>query len=515
MYCIRGLKSSMDKISYPSGNVVPLGTISDDPDFEYSPDNSGGYGSNILFIKQENNPNNWSVLATSIISKIDQFTGRTIYKTCSVQGRNSDDGSLFPANSTNKYLSTTYRYWRSSSTYDIQRFKFNRNSVPYSAIDESIVFQVNISINDNLNGSVSVRTPSTFTNGASVGNLLPINLRRRVPENYPTSIESVYSGDVSWSFRDINNNHLTGSSLSDYYISGLNDDGYNGYFADGDVSYNPVELAISSANLAPVIDNVHYIEIYGANILGRVTIDVTAEIRAALKIGCTKHPYVGLRFIVAYSKGKIDGSSPTTISDESAIRRVLMHESDFLADQTIVSSDGEFIIIKFNRYSKVDVLFNNVELGLNLTTDANNEIRVNKKTASFNVGGSLTIIQKHNRRKSGKNRTYTYIVPDTVAPDTPVFTSASRINVYGTGTRGDVVYVSRNDIILGTAIISSTNTFEVVIMNTVLENGDVITIYTQDAAGNKSEDVVVTLENIASENRVNIGLNGDVIEEYR
>lgn len=511
MYCIRGLKSSLSKITYPSGEISELGSIAIDPNFAYVKNSNGGYSNSLFGGGLESNPTKWVVTPTSFTGK-HPVTNIDNARQITIQPRQSDNGNMLPHNTSNRYISALSYSW---TGYENQRFSLYRNSVPLSLVNEYLIFQANIKKNASIYSSNDlVRVdPGVIGPDATVGSLIDVPLQYD-PKHIPNA-------SIAANGYETNSYLMTpGGSVLAYTLSGGNyySNGYTNYYNGvnnpNDVTYRTIEVNFSSSDISNNVERIGYIHIGLGGIYGDVRIYFTGEFRDRIIAAASLKNYVTLRFNVGQTRGYLDDTSAMpTLTYKDSLLTCFQHGSDFLPEQTEVDPAGEFVILKFNRMSKVDVLFNDLEHGFDLITDENNEIRINKRTLKFTTGGLLQITQKHRLNNSGKNKVYAFVIPDTVAPDQPAFTSAARDIIYGTGTHNDIVYVEREGILLGSSVITSTGSFEITLTDTVLANGETITLYTKDTAGNKSSTIDVLLDSIISENRINTTLNSDVLQQ--
>lgn len=509
MYCIRGLKTSLSKITHPTGEVSSLGTMAVMPSFKFVKDGNGGYAGT-LFGKSEENPTPWSI-TNEIITSVDG-KGVVTARHVGVQPRKSDNGTMLPHNTTDRFVGATFANWVYS--YDSQRFSLYRNSVPLSPVNEITVFQTKVKKNISIyseNDLVRL-DPSVIAVDATAGELINVQVQR-APEWKDSAGITAVKNDISGAFVNTSNENIFADQGYGYYISGYNGF-YNGLTKPDDVSYRGVEICFASNQIIQYKDVLNYVYISFGGLMGTVRIYITPELKAKLLTAASLKTYVVFRFNVGFTRGYLD--DPTNLPEVSyreSLQVCLQHGSDFLPEETVVSPDGEFVILKFNRLTKVDVLFNNVEHGFDYISDINNEIKVTRRDKKFTTGGVLQITQKHRLKNAGTNKVYTFTIPDTVPPDQPMFTSATRTIIYGTGTRGDIVYVEREGEVLGSATINTTGTFELTVANTTFSNGETIVLYTKDAANNKSPETIVVLDSIASETRIDATINSDVMQQ--
>lgn len=506
MYQIRGFKSSMDKVAYPTGKVSSIGTLLEDTSFKFQPGREGTYDSGLLFAKDTDN--NALFDLTSELIYVERGA-ESYYKSVAVQKQISNNGSLLPHNTNDRYLGPVRWAGWGGNYYLNQKFKLNRNAVPFSPVNEFLILQTKLN-------NVIDTTPNTFGtyvdyrfNENSTGDI--INIPIRTLPDVKTSIASPATYDVYLSVKDKNNKVLfssnntydsIGESFSYFYVNNVTD-----------VCYKYLDLAISADNINMYIADMHTISLqYGSRYTGCV-IDITESLKATLVKGALKYRYVLFKIMLTSSRGYFDKQNePLPPNKLEAIKSTMRHQSDFLATETVVDVSGDFIILKFNRPTKVDVFFDSVALLYDVFSDANNEIRVNKKTTKFTVGGVLTITQKHNF-VSGTftNRTFTYTVPDTTPPAPPTYTGATRNTISGTALAGDIVVVEKDNVVIAQGLATATNSFELILASVELSNDDVIVLYTKDKAGNKSTFVNVTITDINSENKIQLLVNSDIL----
>lgn len=511
MYCIRGLKTSLSKITHPTGEVLSLGTMAVTPSFKFVKDGNGGYAGT-LFGKSSDNPTPWTI-TNEIVTSVDG-NGVITTRHVGVQPRKSDNGTMLPHNTTDRYVGAIYAGWTYQYVYDSQRFSLYRNSVPLSPVNEITVFQAKVKKNISIyseNDKVRI-DPSVIAIDATAGELINVQVQRAPGWKDAAGITAV-KNEISGAFVNTSNENIFSDQGYGYYISGYNGF-YNGLTKPDDVSYRGVEICFASNKIIQYKDVLNYVYISFGGLMGTVRIYITPELKEKLLTAASLKNYVVFRFNVGFTRGYLD--DPTNVPEVSyreSLQVCLQHGSDFLPEETVVSPDGEFVILKFNRLTKVDVLFDNIEHGFDYISDINNEIKITRRTKKFTTGGVLQITQKHRLRNAGTNKVYTYTIPDTVPPDQPMFTSATRNIIYGTGTRNDVVYVEREGVVLGSTIINTNGTFELTVVDASFSNGDTITLYTKDAANNKSPETVVVLDSIVSENRIEATINSDVVQQ--
>lgn len=507
MYCIRGLKTSLSKVTYPTGEVTALGSLAIDPTYNFVK-SEGGY-SGILFAKASDNPTPWQISST--IASTLKENGDVEQRHVAVQGRMSDNGSLLPHNTTDRYIGPTYTNW--VYTYDQQRFSLYRNSVPLSPVNEVTIIQAKVAKNISIySENDKVRIDPSVLDGATVGELLSIPIQRAAGWKDAGGITAV-KADVTGAFVDTDGDNVISDSGYSYHINKITGY-YDGKSKPKDVTYRTCEICFASNQIIEKQANLSYVYFSFGGLMGTVRMYLTPELKQKILTAASKKNYVTFRFNVGFTRGYLDKPETVPVLDyRESLEVCLQHGSDFLPEETVVSPDGEFVILKFNRLTKVDVLFNNIEHGFDYISDINNEIKVTRRDKKFTTGGVLQITQKHRLVNSGTNKVYTFTIPDTVPPDQPMFTSATRNIIYGTGTRNDVVYVERDGAVLGSAIINTNGTFELTVTDATFSNGDTITLYTKDAANNKSPETVVVLDSIASENRIDATINSDVVQQ--
>lgn len=496
----------MDKITYPQGEVMPAGTFLQDKEYKFA---GGYYSTSDLFSESTEGD-----FGFNLVTAQHEYVGKDQkkhLKTISVQSRISNNGTLLPHNSTDRYLGPVYWGGYGGYMYHNQRFKLNRNAVPYSPVNEVMVFQADV-VNKLEGGKFPFKTYIDYRfYEDGKGKLLDVNYAVLPEAEVSGIVDPTSELDICLNFYTPNGTFLFSSE--DHWGSARQE--YKFFNIDGntEVNYRYLDLAVESSQIIENIDNIGYAKGYYMSRYNQARLEFTEELKAAVLTGAQKYKYIYFKIMTANAAGYFEGQGESKPFDHAkAINSSLAHNSDFLPEESFVDPAGDYVILKFNRPTKVDILFNNIAYEYDKFSDANHEIRVNKKSLPFTTGGIITIVQKH-KFLSGSytNRTFTYVVPDTVAPDTPVFGSATRTSVSGGAKVNDIVYLERNNVILGNAKATATNTFEIVLTNDTFDNGDVIKLYTQDTAGNKSEIVEVTLTDISSENKVSLLLNTDII----
>ena len=504
MYQIRGFKSSMDKVAYPTGKVSSIGTLMEDTSFKFQPGRDGSYDSGLLFSRD--NDNNALFDLTTELVYVNRGTD-SFYKSVAVQKQISNNGSLLPHNTNDRYLGPISWAGWGGNYYLNQKFKLNRNAVPFSPVNEFLILQTKLN-------NVIDTTPNTFGtyvdyrfNETGIGEV--INIPIRTLPDVKTSIDSPDTYEIILNVTNKNNVVLytsknTYSSIGDSFS-------YFNVNGNTDICYKYIDVAISAANINTYLADMHTISLqYGARYASCV-IDVTDSLKAILAKGAAKYNYVLFKIMLTSSRGYFDKQNePLPPNKLEAIKSTMRHQSDFLATETVVDVSGDFIILKFNRPTKVDVFFDSVALLYDVFSDANNEIRVNKKTTKFTVGGVLTITQKHNF-VSGTftNRTFSYTVPDTTPPAPPTYTGATRNTISGTALAGDIVVVEKDNVVIAQGLATATNSFELILASVELSNDDILVLYTKDKAGNKSTFVNVTITDSSSENNSQMLVNSD------
>lgn len=507
MYQIRGLKSSMDKINYPAGVVLSAGVFSTDQTFKFQ---GSRYRTDILFTQDTN-----AVYGFELVSKnleyVNTKTNKTHYKTISVQPRISNNGSLLPHNTSDRYLGPNYWAGWGGYYYVNQKLTMNRNAVVYSPVNEVMVFQADLV--NNLTGGIA--EDGTYVDyrfyETGVGKSSPINYA--VPEAAKLSGITDPTSELDTKVLFKNAEGTTVFSSKDHWASARAEYQYFNVDEDTDVNYRYIDLAVASADIKAMIQDVSYIVGYFMGRYNLARIEVTEDMKTHLLAGANKFNYVYLKLLLSNTAGRFSTEPVTkTVDYRKALLKSMQHQSDFLPAETVIDSAGEFIVLKFNRPTIVDIFFNNDAYEYDKVSDVNHEIRITKKTVPFTVGGTLTITQKHKfQTGSYTNRTFTFPVPDTVAPNPPTFGVATRNTISGNATRDDIVYVERDAIVLGSNKATTTGTYEIVLTDTVFNNDEVVTLYTKDTAGNKSTLVEVTLTDVASENVVALNMNSDIL----
>lgn len=503
MYQIRGLKSSLDKVAYPSGKVTNLGTIIEDRTFPFNPARNGGYEGN-LFTKDSDNTSPFDIKAEVVVGGRGE---NTYYKTVTTQKQFSNNGSLLPHNTTDRYLGPSSWAGWASVYYLNQKFKLNRNAVPFSSVNELLVIQARLNnVIDTTPISVGTYVDHRF-DGNGIGTIINLPIRTK------PGLSSIASPDTYDLYINVKNRNGVSlfTSKTNYQTNKTEYSSFN-VNSNNDVIYRYVDLGLSSAKIIEHIDQMYTLEFsYGARFANCV-IDVNDELKTALLKGAAKYTNVVFKILFTSSRGYFDKAhEPAPPKKIEAMKKTMRHQSDFLPLQSVIDSNGEFVILKFNRPTKVDIFFDSIGLMYDTFSDANNEIRVNKKATKFTVGGVMTITQKHDFvTGSGSNRTFTFTIPDTTPPEAPVFTDATRNTVSGTAKAGDVVVIEKDGVIIAQGPATATNTFELVLESVELNNGDVLVLYTKDKAGNKSTYVNATVTDILSENKLNMLINTDV-----
>ncbi len=507
MYQIRGLKSSMDKITYPTGIVLSAGVFSTDQTFKFQ---GSRYHTDTLFTQDTNTAYGFELVSKNL-KYVNTKTNKTHHKTISVQPRISNNGSLLPHNTSDRYLGPNYWAGWGGYYYVNQKLTMNRNAVVYSPVNEVMVFQADIE--NNLTGGIV--DDGTYIDyrfyETGVGKSSPINYA--VPEEAKLSgiTDPTSELDTKVLFKNVEGTTIFSSK--DHWASARSEYQYFNVGDDTDINYRYIDLAIASADIKAMIQDVSYIV---GSYMGRYNlarIEVTEDMKTHLLAGANKFNYVYLKLLLSNTAGRFSTEPVTkTVDYRKALLKSMQHQSDFLPEETIIDSAGEFIVLKFNRPTVVDIFFNNDAYEYDKVSDLNHEIRIIKKTTPFTVGGTLTITQKHKfQAGSYTNRTFTFPVPDTVAPNPPTFGMATRNTITGNAIRDDIVYVEREDIVLGSSRATTTGTFEITLTDTIFNNDDIVTLYTKDTAGNKSTLVTVTLTDIASENAVSLNMNSDIL----
>lgn len=497
----------MSKITYPSGEISNLGTIVSDNTVPFVKNGDGGYGG-VLFGLAKGNPTPWTLGSTT--TSVKDVKGNHNSRQISIQPRISNSGNLLPHNSSDKYISAIYGSW--IDNYENQRFKLSRNSVPYSPVNEILVFQANVKKKHDIYSNTDlVRVdPSIISTDPVEPKFIDVKVERTSEwiDGAGITAPSYSTNAYIW-----DGNSLLASHTGDIYYAS----GYTGAFESidvgADITWRGVEVVYYSSDILKYTYATR-LSVSIGGIIGTISIPLIGEFRTAIMAAAKLKTYVSIRFMVGFTRGSLDGALPLpTLTVRDGLKTCLLHASDFLPEETVVSPDGEFVILKFNRLTKVDVLFDNVEHGFDYISDENNEIRVNRRDKKFTMGGVLQITQKHRLRNSGKNKTYTFTIPDTVAPDQPTFTSATRNIIYGTGTRNDIVYAEKDGVVIGSATILTNGTYEIILSNIVLNNGDSISLYTKDAANNKSAVTEVLIDSVSEENRIEATLNSDIMQQ--
>ena len=507
MYQIRGLKSSMDKITYPVGIVLSAGVFSTDKTFKFQ---GRRYRSNILFTEDTNADHGFELVSKNI-EYTNSKTNKTHYKTVSVQPRISNNGSLLPHNTSDRYLGPNYWGGVGGYYYMNQKLSMHRNAVVYSPVNEVMVFQADL-VNNLTGGEFELGTYVDYR-------FYENNLGKITAANYNIPEAAKLSGiidpdselDTIVRFKDASGTTLFNSK--NHWESSRAEYEYFNVDNDTDINYKYIDLAISANDIKTHIQNVSYVvgSYFGRFNLARL--EITEDMKTHLLAGANKFNYVYLKLLISNTAGHFNTEESTKVVDyRKALLKSMQHQSDFLPEETIIDSAGEFIVLKFNRPTVVDIFFNNDAYEYDKVSDLNHEIRIIKKTTPFTVGGTLTITQKHKfQAGSYTNRTFTFPVPDTVAPNPPTFGMATRNTITGNAIRDDIVYVEREDIVLGSSRATTTGTFEITLTDTIFNNNDIVTLYTKDTAGNKSTLVTVTLTDIASENAVSLNMNSDIL----
>lgn len=508
MQYIRKIKSSVNKIAYPSGVSQSLGTLSLDNSKKITDVTTSGYNDNSIFQNDDTNPSRWEMDRGTYVSKTTLKNGKAFGKMVAVQKRFSQDGTIFPPN-VNGYLGTVY-YNPTMGMKSLQhKLNIIRNATTYSPVQEIALFQAIVKADRrDFTPDLGIRVDQEIATpaGDKAVYLKPI-LTDIVPWNpnitgFSGLSATALDADMK-QFNAIYNASGGGRVDSTDWIEVARNDRVNA----PDVITNYIESAKSyyaRFNRQYILIDLYDIDRWKLKLK---YIRVNAPAQAAE--GGWLIPIDQEMIDIAY-RAKAKGYDKLALSlitmtgqlydgETSFINRAeyidaAMYRNDILEDTLEVDPAGQWIKIKLARPGKYTAWFNNEIYAFEkLTTDGN--IVINKTNKLFTAGGLLEISTvTHSDGEYSSRMEYT--IPDTIPPDAPTIISYAADAVYGTAKSGDKVFIERDNIVIGSATATSTNTYEVLIAAKDLENGQTIYAYTKDSANNSSAKVEGTVADV-------------------
>lgn len=525
MQYIRKIESSVSKLAYPSGVSQSLGTLSL-ATAKITDVTSLGYNDNNIFSIDDANPSRWGLTNGIYISKSTLRNGKPFGKMVSIQKRFSNDGTIFPP-STNKYLGAVY-YNNTMGTRTLQqRLNIIRNATTYSPVQELAVFQAIVSPNRlDLTPDLGIRIDKTIATVAGIDTLytkpamedkLPYNPNiigiNRLAGRGLDAAKQTFSQRFTNSFGEIDtgldwlkilSENVTGTPTR---LSGYSDDTkpYFARFCRQFIALDLLDLDIWKTKLK-------YISIHnysGITAEGEFNLPVTPEmIDACINAKAKGFKYVGITLITM--TGQLYDNGVPTI-DKAKYLTACLFRNDVVKDSLEVDPNGEWIKFELARPGKYTVWFDNEVYAFEkMATDVH--VTINKTTKKFTAGGLLEINLIGYQDSNYISNSVEFTIPDTIPPNVPVIISYAADAVYGTANSGDKVIVERDDVIIGQVMATSTNTFEVNIPAGDLVNGQVLQVYTEDAAGNKSAKVEGTVVDVIVSLRYDIS---DLVNSIR
>lgn len=509
MQYIRKLQSSVNKIAYPSGVSQVLGTLALEPIAKIPDISSLGYNDNSIFQNDGGNPAKWNFARGTYISKTTLKDGKVFGKMVAVQKRFSNDGTIFPP-SVNAYLGTVF-YNNTTGEKTIQhKLNIIRNATTYSPVQEIALFQ-----------AIVVPNRQDFTPDLGI----------RVDKDIatPEGLEAVYikptMTDINaWNANIQGGSNLTAMALDEQgkqfnaiwqygqnlvetpewiqtsFVSPGNGMTYLNSFREPTKSYyhrfSRQFILIDLYDIERWKTKLKSIRITGSSVSteGGYILPVSQEIiDMCLRAKAKDYDKVALVLVTMTGQLYDQGTSPITKREYT---EGAMYRNDIIEDSIDVDPNGNWIRFNLVRPGKYTVWFDNEVYAFEkMSYDAT--VTINKTNKLFTAGGLLEIslVTQGDSNSSGRLE---FIIPDTIPPTAPTIISYATDAVYGTAMDGDKVVVERNNIIIGQGTATSTNTYEVNIPANDLANDQIIFVYTQDTAGNKSAKVEGLVTDIIS-----------------
>lgn len=526
MQYIRKIESSVSKLAYPSGVSQPLGTLSLANTPKITDVTSLGYNDNNIFSVDDANPSRWSFSNGVFISKSTLRNGKPFGKMVSVQKRFSNDGTIFPP-SVNKYLGAVY-YNNSNAQRSLQhRLNIIRNATTYSPVQELAVFQAIVTPNRvDLTPDLGIRIDKDI---ATVAGLDTIYVKPSMEDKLPYNPNIVGVNRLSarglnaskQTFTQRYTNELGNVAVGADWLKILSTNVPNtptrltGYRDDAKAYYARFcrqFIAIDLLDIDVWKTKLKYISIHnyaGITAEGEFNLPVTQEmIDACVNAAAKGYKYVGIT-VVTMTGQLYDNAVPTIDKDKYLIAG--LYRNDIVKDSLEIDPNGDWIKFELARPGKYTVWFDNEVYAFEkMATDVH--VTINKTTKKFTSGGLLEINLIGYQDSNYTSNALTYTIPDTIPPNPPTIISYAADAVYGTANSGDKVVVERDNVIIGQGNATSTNTFEVNIPAADLENGQIVQVYTEDVAGNKSAKIEGTVVDIISNLRYNVS---DLVNSIR
>lgn len=516
MYCIRGLKTEMGKVTFPLGQTATIGTITENTSFTYVKNRTGGNNSDFLFnVHSDINNNGYTPVNANFVSlKVKSAVGNNTYtKTVSLFPRRSNDGTLFPINTTQQFslIAPNPPFW-----YEQQRFNAARNSVSYSATNEIMFMQTKLNVNHHgWNKLSAVRVDPKFINDTDVrGTITDVIVEKDPLVNNDDGVTTIGIDSSACRLEVFNKSGIDmelSGRVNSYQILDETAEYFSTLPGRSEDTLYAFDVGILSTVLLANINNIGRFSIVIGGSHKRVSIPLTESLKTILARGATKYTYVCFRFVAFLAKGTFTPRTPRTATPREMLLGTWRHRSDLMTDSISVNPDGEYLTLTFDRPSRVDVFFDDVGLGYNVVSDVNNTIRIDRADKLFTMGGQLRVVQKHDLKFTSENKTWIYNIPDTFPPTAPTADSFTTTTVGGTAYRGDVVYVKRGSVVLGSVTALSTDIWELTLEGFTLAENDELTIWTEDQAGNKSADVIVIVSGVREPVFLDSDFNGDVL----
>lgn len=510
MQYIRKLKSSVNKLVYPSGVAQSLGTLAFEPTPKMIDITGLGYNSNTIFENDDSNPSKWQMQRGTYVSRTTLKNGKFFGKMVSIQPRFSNDGTIFPP-SKNTWLGAVYSNPSSSMKTIQQKLNIIRNATSYSPVQEIVVFQALVNAyRKDFTPTLGIRVDPSI---ASVEGLDAIYLKPTMQDLEPWCADIVGSNNLKATALD-NEKQMFSSVLvtsdgrliatTDWlevsnqtrnngpdYVANYRPAG-SAYYA----RYNRMFLLIDTYDIDNWKTKLKYIRISGS--AGRVEGNYMLPVDQAFIDVCLNAKTKGFEKValtIITMTGQLFDIGASNI-DYLQYTEGVMYRNDLVKDSIEVDPSGNWVKFKTIRPGKYTVWFNNEIYAFEkFTSDGN--VTIPKQGVPFTGGGTLEItLNSHG--DSGYTDKFVYDIPDTIPPNPPSIISYAADAVYGLCDEGDIVYVERDGVIIGKGTGTSTDTYEAIITNTTLENDQIVFVYTQDTASNKSEKIQGLVKDIIS-----------------
>lgn len=510
MQYIRKLASSVNKLVYPSGRAQTLGSLKLEPTPKIIDVTGLGYNDNSIFQNDDSNPSKWQMQRGTYTSRTTLKNGKVFGKMVSIQPRWSNDGTIFPPNK-NTYLGTAYVNQTVAQKTLQHKLNIIRNATTYSPVQEIVLFQALVNaVRTDFTPDLGIRVnPDIAGDAGNVATYLKPTLRDITPympyivgtnEFRCTALDKDQKKFTSI-LVDKDGRRITTEDWIEvsYETREHGPKPVANYRRDATAYYSRLSrcfIMIDTVDIDNWSTKLSYIRINSysdGKAEGGYLLPIDAEFIACCKRAKAKG-YEKVALTLVTMTGQLyDG--PTANIGRPEYVSASMYRNDLVPDSIVVDPNGDWVRFKLIRPGNYTVWFNNEVYAFDRFS--NGDVQIDKQNTPFTAGGTLEITLNGYQDTNFEHK-IVYEIPDTIPPNPPTIISYARDAVYGTCDEGDKVFVERDGQIIGRGTGTSTGTYEALVAAGDLENDQVVYVYTQDSAGNKSEKIEGIVKDILS-----------------